>query len=482
LSIQALGYNATVKAIREIARQLSTPIYLVGGALRDALLGFSSKKDLDFIIAGCFDDIVSTFAGRVHGKVIPWDFGQTRVVFRQGDEAVSVDFSSCKGTGILDDLEERDFTINAMAVDTAQLRPDGDAAIIDPLAGRHDLEQRTIRACSPRAFDQDPLRVVRAIRFAGELGFTIEQATRHLLQQKAGLISQVAVERTKREFFMILGQSRARSALQVLMETGVIHQLIPELQVFRGVKQGLPHEHDLLDHSLQTVSELEMLLDAAPEHVADYNEQIKDHLLEGIEEGVTRRSLLMLSGLLHDSGKLKTRQEAHTQITFYGHEQVGARTNQELAARLGLGRRAQKMIELVTGNHMRLLQLARLARITDRAKARALRDMEDTALETLVLAMADSRATSTSPAHAAETGRIDALAAELMSGFFSPDAGLQAQPRVTGQDVMDILGIDEGPQVGEMLREISELERTGDLASKDDALQWLRKKKTSGSE
>lgn len=446
------------------------------------LLGLSSGKDLDFIVVGRFDDFVRTFAGRVHGRMIPWECGQTRVVFRQGDEAVSVDFSSCRGTGILDDLKERDFTINAMAVDIAQLRPDIDAVIIDPLAGRHDLEKRTLRACSPLAFDQDPLRVVRAVRFAGELGCTIEQATRHLLQQKAGLISQVAVERTKREFFMILGQSRTRSALQELMETGIIHQLIPELHGFCGVAQGLPHEHDLLEHSLQTIYELEKLLDAVPGSVADYKDQIQGHLLEVIEEGVTRRSLLMLSGLLHDSGKLKTRQEANAQITFYGHEREGARINRALAARLGLGRRAQKMIELVTGNHMRLLQLAGLARITDRARARALRDMEDTAPETLVLAMADSRATSTSPGCAPETGRIDALAAELMSGFFSPDACLNAQSGVTGQDVMDILGIDEGPQVGVMLREIGELERTGDLASKDDALQWLRKKRTSGSE
>jgi len=460
--------------------QAGLPIYIVGGALRDMVLGSPFAKDLDFVVADCFEAAVRAFADRVHGRIIPWDFGQTRVVFQHGSESVSVDFSRCGRAGIIENLQERDFTINAMALDVRSLQPDGKAAIIDPLGGRQDLEAKIIRACSPQIFDNDPLRALRAIRFAAELGLNIEHATRRLLQQKAVLICRVARERVKRELFTILGLASVCKALQELLATGMLQSLIPELREFSTLAQGHPHEHDLLEHSLHAVRALENILSDAPSTIADYRVQLNRHLLELIEEGVTRRSLLIFAGLLHDSGKLATRTDEGGRISFYGHEAESARTNKLICARLGLGRRAQTMIERMSSNHMRPLQLAQLANITGRAKARALRDMQDTAPETLLLAMADCRATSTAPAYAPVIARTDVLASELAAGYFGLNETLRAQPRVTGQEVMEILGIPEGPAIGALLREIHELERTGHLAGKDDALQWLKKKKSFG--
>jgi len=188
--------NPVVLLVHAIAMQAGLPIYIVGGALRDMALGSAFAKDLDFVVVDCFEAAVRAFADGVHGRIIPWDFGQTRVVFQHGPESVSVDFSRCGGAGIIENLRERDFTINAMALDVRSLQPDGAAAIIDPLGGRQDLGAKSIRACSPQIFDNDPLRALRAIRLAAELGFQIEPATRRLLQQKAGLICRACVSAT----------------------------------------------------------------------------------------------------------------------------------------------------------------------------------------------------------------------------------------------------------------------------------------------
>jgi len=478
-----LLYNHPLVIVaRSVAAQVGCPIYLVGGALRDMLLGASHIKDLDFVVGDCLDAAVSGFAERVRGRIIPWDFGQRRIVFRQASAPASVDFSRCRGTGIVDDLKERDFTINAMAVDVCSLQPGAEALIIDPVNGRLDLKKGVLRACSPQAIDQDPLRALRAARLAGEFGLSIEPFTRQLICQKAGLLCEVARERSKRELFIALGLEGVCAALHELLMSGLLERLIPELQEFRAVAQGYPHECNLFDHSLQTVWALDEMLLHMPHTIADYRSSLSTRLREPVEEGVSRRSLLIFTGLLHDSGKPATKTEKAGRICFHGHESESARLNRLIAVRLGLGRRAQTMIESMSINHMRLLQLAQLDAITKRAKARVLRDMGDAAPETILLAMADCRATSAAPEYEEVIRQTDIMAAELLADCFGQNEILQEQPQVNGKEVMEILGIAEGPCVGAVLKKIHELERSGRLPGKDDALQWLRKKKASGLE
>lgn len=445
--------------------------------MRDALMGFFCSKDCDFVVVEKFDEIVQTFADKAHGKIIAWDFLQTRIVYRQKGSHVSVDFAQSKGLDIASDLTNRDFTINALAIDLKSLFFDTQPEIVDVLNGRRDLEGKIIRTCSSAAFDDDPLRILRGIRFAREFGFAIEPQTFYLMKEKTLLLERVSRERVKKEFFTILNLPGIEKSLDELMDLGAFQLLIPEINDFAGISQSYPHEDNLFDHSRKTSAGLELFLKNLEYPFTDYADDIKNHLDETIEEGVTRRALLMLSGLLHDCGKTTTRSLHENKTTFYGHDSEGAALNKKIAIRLGLGRHAQKLVELITKNHMRILQLSLLQKITERAKVRLIRDIEEVFWEIILLAIADTMATGSGSAYAERVGGLKNIAIDLVHRRYSLSYETLARPLLTGCEVMAILAIAEGPEVGMLLKELYAREKDGLLNTREDAILWLQEKK-----
>ena len=439
------------------------------------MMGLSAGKDLDFAVGSEFENAVNLFAEAVNGKIIPWDFNQTRVAFRENGRSVFVDFAKLKGPDILADLHKRDFTINALAVDINCLN-EKNPELIDPLAGSSDIKNRTIKVCSSSAFDDDPLRVLRGIRFARKSGFSIENQTFELMRKKAVFIKRVSAERFKREFFAILHLPDALKSVNELMDIGILNMVIPELKNFASVSQGPPHQNNLLEHSLKTVEHISCMLENNKHGFNKHINKISDYFNEEIEAAVTRRALLVFSGIVHDIGKTVTRKEQGSTITFYGHEKQGAKLNRKITERLKLGRSAQRIVEEITQNHMRILQLLQLDKITGRAKHRFLRDVANVPLEVIFLAIADNKATGTESSYLRNSRGLHKLTEELIETVLSPDETC-AEPAVTGSDVMDILGIPRGPEVGNILKQIHDRERQGLFKNREDAIQWLKKKK-----
>jgi poly(A) polymerase len=313
--------------------------------------------------------------------------------------------------------------------------------------------------------------MLRAVRFARQLGCTIEPATLSLCAEKHGLISRVSIERIKKELFTLLHLSEPALSLRQLLQTGIAGVLLPEFAGWAQVVQGPPHQHNLLEHSLQTVERLSEIIDGAalmrPAQAAQY-------LSQELEEGVTRRALLVFASLLHDSGKPGAAQEADGKRHFHGHAQAGGRINRAIAKRLGLGRRCRRMVETLTAHHMRLLQLCLLDRPTERAKFRLLRDCDEVRLEVMLLAVADILATGSD---AGPHAKVQALAAELLEKALEPSYRQKSAPLITGRDIMKLLGIDEGPQVGRLLQELHRAEQEGRINTLEDAEAWLKAQK-----
>jgi tRNA nucleotidyltransferase/poly(A) polymerase len=222
----------------------------------------------------------------------------------------TVDFAKFKAPDIDGDLRLRDFTINALALDLRKLCETGDTALIDPLGGRQDIQNKIVRMCSSRSFDDDPLRMLRAIRFARQLGYTIDFQTFSLCSEKHELITKVSIERIKKELFTILHLPAPAVSLSQLMQMGFMGLFLPQLEDRAGVAQGPPHQHNLLAHSLLTVERLTGIVDAAAGIEGIPERRMREYLGEVLEEGVTRRALLVFAALLHDSGKPGTAQEA----------------------------------------------------------------------------------------------------------------------------------------------------------------------------
>ena len=250
------------------------PVYLVGGSVRDLLIGTQDIKDIDLLIASGSEDVARTFADAIRGSFFFLDEERkiTRIVKHTDSDTIQFDFTNFEGPDLNADLERRDFTMNAMALDlrafiaTASL--DG---LIDPLHGREDVKNRLIRVTRPGVLDEDPLRLLRAVRFAATLGFTIEEGTVDQIRHHARLISRPSPERVRDELFLILSERNAEKHLMLMDSLGLLSPLFPELEPLRAFAPGRYHVHDVLTHSIKTAGYIDNVLDDLPNISPDHS-------------------------------------------------------------------------------------------------------------------------------------------------------------------------------------------------------------------
>ncbi len=295
-----------LEKLSEFLQQRNIDCYLVGGFVRDGLTG-RTNNDIDLAVNGDALDISSQVAQNFAGRMIPLDEVNqvARVIFPQATSQWHLDFASLRGS-IEEDLRCRDFTINSIAIRLAQVKGKwSNAELIDPLNGYHDLKQKTIRAVSNDSFRQDPARLLRAIRLSAALDFSIEPGTEVLIQRDGELIINVAGERLRDELCYIFDTSRAYSSICHLDKLGLLAHLMPELTGAKGVTQPKEHYWDVLDHSMETVARVELLLRERAANgidrilaIAPWSDELADYFSQEISGGRTRRCLLKLAALL----------------------------------------------------------------------------------------------------------------------------------------------------------------------------------------
>jgi len=474
-SLSRLRLHPIVQSVSRIAQDMRVPLYLVGGAVRDALLGIDRVNDLDFTLAEGFDDLVAAFARSQRATVIPWDIDQQRIVFRHGAERFTVDVSRMCSPDIISDLKLRDFTVNAMAL---ALHEPG-IRVVDPLGGQADLAERSVRMCSHQVFEADPLRMLRAYRFARQLSCVIESRTLNAIRLNSALIVRSARERVKREFFMILDAPQQEASLRALNDAGLLAHLLPDITRMNGFRQSPPHEHTLLEHSLKTVGFLDEAMRITDAYCGGLSAQRDGYLTQSLEDGVSMMALLCFAALLHDIGKPGCAVEDGTRIRCYGHELSGSRMIRTMARGIGLGRKAQSIAAALVEHHMRILHLSQLEGVSERARVRFVRDCGPASPGVCLLAIADSLATGSGPEYLQFSRRVRDSAADLCVRFFASGELLESEPLLTGVDVMAVLQTGQGPHVGRILRQAVQLERDGTFHTREDALTWLRSQKST---
>jgi poly(A) polymerase len=480
LNINELKNFKIIQLAYQLSQECGVPIYLVGGAVRDVLMGFFYGQDFDFTLGAQWDLVTRLFAEKIQGKIIPWDFNQKRVIALIGNRTITVDFSKFKGATIEHDLLSRDFTVNSMAVAVDKLFLEQNPEIIDPLNGTKHVAEKIIKANSPDVFDSDPLRILRAIRFAAAFNFSLDNKTKSLIKKKASLISLVAMERIKRELFAIFNLEKAAVAMRHLIQLRIMEQIIPELHQFSLTQQSRPHQYSLLNHSLKTVEHLASMLGNMKKHFPGHETFLSNYFNAYIEKGIiTRRALLLYAALLHDSGKITAQTHDGRSIRFFGHELEGVAINQTIGRRMLLGKKTCRILETITRHHMRILHLAMQNRITERAIIRLLRDIKPAPLEVMFLALADTAATSADEKYNDTRIRVKQFVQQLFETYIASGCAAPATELVNGNDIMQCMGIPEGPEVGIILREIAECERKGLLNTRQEALQWLKKRSES---
>jgi tRNA nucleotidyltransferase/poly(A) polymerase len=493
------------------------PIYLVGGALRDALLGQLSH-DLDFAVQENAIALARKVANALQADfyILAAGFDAARVIVRSGEgKAVRdiLDFSAFRPSmpafpnerlphdersGLEADLRGRDFTINAMAYD---LRAE---TILDPLNGATDLRAKTVRACSATAMQDDAVRILRGVRLAAALDFKIEGSTRQAMKDAVSHLPGISPERQRDELFKTLDGRRPAASLRALEMLGVFPQMMPELAAMKGVDQSAPHIADVWQHTLSVMQYLEGILGALAMHyeadrtndlftgllslrLGRYRVQLAEHFADALNTERSIRALLFLAALYHDVSKPTTKtMEELGRIRFLGHDEAGA----DLAAKRGrafnLSNAEIGRMQTIIANHMRFhFHVSRMEGEgkppTRRAIYRFFRDTGEAGVDLMLLGLADLRGTY-GPMLAQETWRValDIVRLFLENYWEKPEETVAPPRLLDGNEVMAEFKVKPGPFLGELLAAIREAQAAGEISNRGEALEfgreWLRKR------
>lgn len=449
-------------------------IYLVGGSVRDLLTGRQDIKDIDFLIPSGSEDVARTFAGAIGGSFFFLDEERkiTRVVKQTDADTIQFDFTNFEGPDLNADLKRRDFTMNAMALDLRSFLADASLdGLIDLFHGQEDVRNGLIRATGPGVLDEDPLRLLRAVRFEATLGFTIEEGTVGQIRQRSKLITRPSPERLRDELFMVLSERNAEKHLMLMDSLGLLSPLFPELEPLRGFAPGRYHVHDVLTHSIKTAGYVDNVLDDLPDLSRDYGPLALAHLEERLEHLVPRKAALRFACLIHDNAKPETFSNVDGHVRFHGHDNLGAEKAASICRRFKLSNDTEKAVTRVIRQHMRLFNLAAPGGPSRNAMYRYCRDIGDALPESLVLAQADARATREIMPSEQFTDTTGPMAA-MLEYYYTKFLKVEARPLVTGQDLID-RGLTPGPKFRIILEQIKERQAEGTLKDRQEALDYL---------
>jgi poly(A) polymerase len=432
-----------VRTLREAGHQA----YLVGGCVRDLLLG-REPEDYDVATDAVPERVMQIFprtwaVGAQFGVVlVPVDGaedkqGEPRRVIEVATFRSDVSYSDGRRPDRVlftgspqEDVRRRDFTINGLMMDPLT------GEVLDFVGGREDLKAGIVRAIGEpeRRFAEDKLRLLRALRFAARFGYRIDPATFAAIRKHAADIRQVSRERVRDELTRMLTEGRARRAFELMDESGLLQEVLPEIAAMKGVAQPPEYhpEGDVWTHTLM--------------------------MLEMLPEGVSRT--LAWGTLLHDVGKPPTFRVAPDRIRFDGHVDVGVKMAQEICRRLRMSGEDTEQIMALVANHMRFADAPRMNPSTLKRFFRLPRFDEHLELHRI-----DCTASH------GDLGRYEFVREKLRE---LPPEALRPPPLLTGRDLIE-MGYEPGPRFKEVLAAVEDAQLEGRVNTKDEARALARK-------
>lgn len=432
----------SVQVFMQTIREHKFEVYVVGGAVRNMLLG-TETTDWDFATNATPEQIQhifpNSFYHNTYGTVtVKWEAPEGEILFEITPYRTEHSYTDSRrpdnvlwAEDVKDDLARRDFTMNAMAYDGEH--------IIDPFDGQGDIQNKLIRTVgnADARFSEDALRLLRAIRFAAQLGFLIEPKTRDSIARNAGLITRISWERIRDEFLRILTASHASEGILFLKSSNLLRFILPELDACFDIPQKSPGRHHIYD--------------------------VGTHLVMSLKHSQSADPITRFATLIHDIGKVRTfHKDPKTEmITFYNHEVVGTRQAQEIADRFRLSNdQKDKLVRLVEFH-----QFVVSEDMTDNAIRRFIRNVTKEYLEDMFELRHADRLGGAAAETSWRTELFKKRVAELLIEPFTVK-----DLKVDGNDVMEILKIKPSRQVGEILDVLFAKVENKEIANERDAL------------
>jgi len=467
MKIDLIKKAPILKPIKAFFKKRDISAFIVGGFIRDILLKRKKENlDIDIALEKNSLRLAKALAKKIKAGYVALDdaHGTARLFKTYKQKNYTVDFTDFRGRNLKEDLECRDFSLNAIAIDLFNQKE-----FIDFYHGREDIQKKTIRVLRQDTFDEDPLRILRAFSLSCMLGFKIEPQTKKLAFFKKEKLSQVSAERIRDELFKILEQNNAAFYLEELDNLGILSVVLPEIEALRGVKQGPYHHLDVWKHTLETLRQLEMYLDNIK------SKDMRIYLNEIVSSGRKRLALIKLAALLHDIGKPQSMKREGKKIIFHGHEKIGRNLTRQICLRLKLSNEERQMLERIVFLHLRPGYLADSEFVSARAKFRYFRDAGKEAVATLLVSLADQRATKGRLTTRQSRQRHEELVKNLTKEYFKLQKKKKIPRLITGDDLIKTLRLTPSPLFAKILKEIEELQATAEITTKKQALAIARK-------
>ena len=426
--------------LRNLCTEVDQEIYFVGGSVRDAILG-RRVRDMDLTLAEDGLRLGRMLADRLRRPFVPLDDTDRtgRIVLRSG---YTIDISSFKGDTLLEDLKKRDFTVNAMAVRLAGVL-DGRPSVIDPLNGAKDLDSRRLQALSRQSFRDDPLRILRAYRLAGQFDLEISPETASWISTCPDGLRDVSGERLLYELALILGARNTADRVSAMMDAGVFGALFPgwtgpqSTLLFRRLERTdrlIARDIFLEDQGLYA-------------HLTGYKAKMAG---DRTSLWILRFASLLLCGI-------------RTGGTAPDLDLI-----ESAADRLRLSKRERQALHQLVFGAARLLEGAASRKPDDEALCRILRGSKDDTPGTALLALAHA------PDEGSAAGGRIAKAARRLLRLYTRHRILRVKGlMLNGADIMDDLGLTEGPKVGRLLDKLETIQTKHDIRTREQARKLL---------
>ncbi|HEX3391536.1 MAG TPA: HD domain-containing protein [Solirubrobacteraceae bacterium] len=462
--------------------------WLVGGAVRDRRLG-RPLLDVDVVLDGDPGEAARAIAATARAAgahaacfALSEEFGAWRVAAPGG--GWQIDVEGMRGGSLAADLALRDFTVNAIAEPLSGGEP------IDPLGGREDLRLGRLRCAGPTAFADDPLRVLRLVRVAVELGLEPDSQTLAMAREQAPRLQGISPERVFLELRRIMACDRAVQGLAMSEDVGAAVVVLPELVNLREVQQSRYHHRDVHDHTLEVLERAVALTSTVEPRggLAGEREEILSALgaenaalvvallREPLADGLTRGEALRWGALLHDVAKPATRavRPLDRRVTFFGHDVQGAQLARDVLGRLRASVRLREHVAGLVRWHLRLGFLVHEPQPLAREQVFAyLRDCEPVEVDVTLLSVCDRLATRGAKAERAIEAHL-ALARAMLADALRWRAQGPPMPLLRGDELAAVVGMPLGPRVGELLGQLAEAQFAGRVSTREQALAFVQ--------
>lgn len=450
--------------LNNIASFFDNEIYLVGGGVRDILLG-KPLLDRDLIVS---DEDSKIFSEKIaeffDGVLVPLDEVNKiyRVVLK--DKINYLDITNPIEKSLEKDILRRDLRINAILANIKT------GEIVDIANGLSDFENRILNSIREENFTDDPLRLLRIFRFHSTLGFEISDDLLKIAKKYSNLITKPAKERIEYELMKLFNGEYAHSALIKMDECGILEHIFHFVKELKLVPPNAHHHLDLFYHSIETVKQIQNIYDEADDFT-------KEHLEKIDFGGFSRLAHLKLAGFMHDIGKYSTWTiEADTgRHRFMKHDDIGSKMCVEILKGIAFSNKQIKYIQKMIKNHMYPSMVVSSPELNEKVMMRYIRKMEDDSIDAIIIAKAD-RLSALGPEITKQVvNKNITLLNKLLDFYIKVQETLRPLPKLLdGNEIMEILKIPPSPELGKILKALHEAQISGDVQDKLQAITFVK--------